>query len=266
MMTATDSPYVLPAPLPIWKRAIDLAFCAALLPLLVVLTLGMWIAGGCSLQAPVFFRQERVGYLGRRFRIFKIRTMYPGAETSTHQAHLSELIRSNAPMQKMDARRDPRLIPGAWLIRASGLDELPQILNVLRGEMTLIGPRPCLGYEYDEYLPWQRARFRSVPGLTGLWQVSGKNRTTFAEMIRLDIQYTEQMSLLLDLKILLLTVPALLAQIGDTRRARQGSTRSSQPIATARTAIRTIAHHTWPSAPDASQLVARLETQNSTNP
>ena len=120
-------------------------------------------------------------------------------------------------MVKMDARGDSRLIPGGRLIRASGLDELPQIINVLRGEMSLVGPRPCVPYEYEKYTAWQRNRFRAVPGLTGLWQVSGKNRTTFDEMIRLDIHYAQNKSLSLDLRIMLNTLPALLVQLLDTR-------------------------------------------------
>jgi lipopolysaccharide/colanic/teichoic acid biosynthesis glycosyltransferase len=117
----------------------------------------------------------------------------------------------------MDARGDARLIPGGRLIRASGLDELPQIVNVLRGEMSLVGPRPCMSYEYEKYTARQRGRFDALPGLTGLWQVSGKNRTTFDEMIRLDIQYAQNKSLLLDLRIMLRTFPALLVQLLDTR-------------------------------------------------
>jgi lipopolysaccharide/colanic/teichoic acid biosynthesis glycosyltransferase len=120
------------------------------------------------------------------------------------------------------------LIPGGWLLRASGLDELPQLLNVLNGDMSLVGPRPCLPYEYENYSPWQKERFNSTPGLTGLWQVSGKNRTTFEEMIRLDHAYTENLSLWLDAKIILLTVPALLLQIGDVRSARTRKTPGQQ--------------------------------------
>jgi lipopolysaccharide/colanic/teichoic acid biosynthesis glycosyltransferase len=90
-------------------------------------------------------------------------------------------------MQKLDTRGDSRLIPGGWMLRASGLDELPQIINVLRGEMSIVGPRPCIPYEFEQYSSWQRQRLNSAPGLTGLWQVSGKNRTTFDEMIRLVI-------------------------------------------------------------------------------
>ena len=146
-----------------------------------------------------------------------------GADTAVHQAHLDHLIRSNAPMVKIDAGRDSRLIPGAWLLRASGLDELPQVINILRGEMSVVGPRPCLRYEFDRYQPWQKERFDTLPGLTGLWQVSGKNRLPFEQMIRLDIQYARNRSWPLDLKIILLTVPSLVLQILDTRRGRKAA-------------------------------------------
>ncbi len=126
-------------------------------------------------------------------------------------------------MMKLDSKRDALLIPGAWLMRASGLDELPQIINVLRGEMSIVGPRPCLPTEAELYQPWQRERFTTMPGLTGLWQVSGKNRTTFDEMVRLDIRYARTKSWLLDLKIIFLTVPALVVQIQDTRSGRRSS-------------------------------------------
>jgi lipopolysaccharide/colanic/teichoic acid biosynthesis glycosyltransferase len=122
-------------------------------------------------------------------------------------------MNSNAPMMKMDSQGDPRIITFGVLLRASGLDELPQLINVLQGEMSLVGPRPCLPYEYDEYLPWQKKRFETVPGLTGLWQVSGKNKTTFLEMIQLDIKYAKNKTLWWDLKIILMTAPALIIQM-----------------------------------------------------
>lgn len=207
--------------LPRWKRLLDIAFCLAILPLLGVVTLLMTLMTRVCSPGPVFFRQERVGYRGRRFMCYKFRTMKVGADATLHQTHSDYLIQSNAPMVKMDARGDSRLVPGGWLIRASGLDELPQVINLLRGEMSLVGPRPCVPYEYERYLPWQHARFSAVPGLTGLWQVSGKNRTTFEEMIRLDIRYAQSTTLWLDLKIILMTAPALLLQIFDTRKARK---------------------------------------------
>ena len=133
-------------------------------------------------------------------------------------------------MTKMDMNGDARLIPLGWLLRATGLDELPQIVNVLYGEMSLVGPRPCVPYEYAKYLPWQRARCNALPGLTGLWQVSGKNRTTFDEMIRLDIRYSENLSWQQDLKIIAKTVPALLFQLRHSRRVRpNASTQTRTP-------------------------------------
>jgi lipopolysaccharide/colanic/teichoic acid biosynthesis glycosyltransferase len=187
------------------------------IPILAACALLMTLVMKLVSPGPVFFRQERVGYLGRRFQCFKFRTMKVGSDTASHQAYFKELVGTNAPMQKLDGRGDNRLIPGGWLLRASGLDELPQFINILRGEMSLVGPRPCLPAEYDLYLPWQRERFTAMPGLTGLWQVSGKNRTTFDEMIRLDIRYAGSVSLGMDLWIMTATVPALLLQIYDTR-------------------------------------------------
>jgi exopolysaccharide production protein ExoY len=113
-------------------------------------------------------------------------------------------------------------------LRSTGLDELPQLLNVLRGEMSLVGPRPCLAYEYNKYQRWQKERFNTLPGLTGLWQVGGKNKTTFTEMICLDIRYARTRTLWLDLKILLKTVPAILIQVFETRGP--GERRSFSPL------------------------------------
>ena len=201
-----------PAPLPIWKRALDLAciFIAlpALLPMIVLIVLAIKI---CS-RGPVLFRQERMGLFGRPFLCLKFRTMQAGMETRSHEAHVAKLIQSAAPMTKLDASGDPRIIPMGGFLRASGLDELPQLLNVLRGEMSLIGPRPCLRCEYEKYRPEDRERFNAVPGLTGLWQVSGKNTTTFQKMIELDIAYARHISLRGDLQILLRTFPLLFSQ------------------------------------------------------
>jgi lipopolysaccharide/colanic/teichoic acid biosynthesis glycosyltransferase len=163
--------------------------------------------------------------------------MHCGAETNTHQGHLQDLISSDAPMVKMDAKGDSRIIPGGRLLRSAGLDELPQLINVLRGEMSLVGPRPCITYEATKYLPWQRERFNTAPGLTGLWQVSGKNRTTFTRMIQLDIDYCRRRNLWLDLRIIIMTIPALLVQMWDMRQAKKpGVTRpvSSEGVIPAR--------------------------------
>jgi lipopolysaccharide/colanic/teichoic acid biosynthesis glycosyltransferase len=219
--------------LPVWKRTIDIACCLAVLPFLAIGTLVVGALTMLFSPGPIFFKQERVGYRGRRFMIFKFRTMHLSAETASHSAHLKELIRSGAPMQKLDGRGDRRLVPGGWLLRASGLDELPQIINVLRGDMSLVGPRPCIAYEFEEYTPEQRRRCEAVPGLTGLWQVSGKNRLSFDEMIRLDIKYAETLSLWLDLKIIFKTIPALITQIMDTRRAKAAAAATANATAQA---------------------------------
>lgn len=219
-------------PLPPWKRAIDLIFCGVALPFLALGTFLVAVLMSITSPGPIFFRQERVGYLGRRFRLYKFRTMHVGADTAGHQAHFTSLMTSNVPMQKLDAKGDSRLIPCGWLIRACGLDELPQIINVLKGEMSIVGPRPCIPYEYEKYSSVQRTRFHATPGLTGLWQVSGKNKTTFERMIQLDIEYAHEKTLGLELKILFKTIPAILIQVVDMCRARRGSSdRSVQPPA-----------------------------------
>lgn len=219
--------------LPRWKRSLDLACALATVPVLA--TVGFFVALWLALVSPgpVFFRQERVGRDGRKFLLYKFRTMRAGAEVASHRSHFTNLMRANRPMQKLDAAHDTRLVPGGWLLRASGLDELPQVLNVLRGDMSLVGPRPCIPYEYDHYTPWHRQRLASTPGLTGLWQVSGKNRTTFDEMVRLDIAYGQSKSLWLDLTIMAKTLPALWVQIADTRLLRRNRQSSASAAAVA---------------------------------
>ena len=214
-----------------WKRTLDVLLILLALPFLIPLALLVALLIRSGSRGPVFFRQERVGYQGRRFLCFKFRTMFVDAGSATHQGHLHQLMNSNTPMQKMDSEGDPRIIPFGVLLRASGLDELPQLINVLRGEMSLVGPRPCLAYEYEQYLPWQKERFQTVPGLTGLWQVSGKNKTTFVEMVVLDIMYAKYKTLWWDLKIILLTIPTLVIQMLEARRVRKSSPRTVHPKA-----------------------------------
>ena len=209
------------AGLPLWKRMLDIALILAVSPGLLILGGAVALLVICGSPGPVFFRQRRVGYKGREFECFKFRTMHVDAETSSHQEHLRQLISRGVPMTKLDSRHDPRLIPMGALLRATGLDELPQLINVLRGEMSLVGPRPCIPYEYELDQPWQRRRFDAVPGLTGLWQVSGKNRTTFDEMIQFDIDYSQRASLGLDVKIIMKTLPALWQQCLESRAQKR---------------------------------------------
>ncbi len=206
--------------LPAWKRAMDIAGALLGLILLSPVMLLIIILIKIVSPGPVFFRQQRIGYMGKPFTMWKFRTMKLNNNTASHQQYLAELINGNAqngctakPMTKLDDRL--QLIPFGKILRQSCIDELPQLLNVLRGEMTLVGPRPPIPYEYREYQPWHRERIDAVPGMTGLWQVSGKNRLTFDKMVCLDVQYWRQKSFWLDLKILLLTPAAIFLQIKD---------------------------------------------------
>jgi lipopolysaccharide/colanic/teichoic acid biosynthesis glycosyltransferase len=223
---ATGSATAATLAFPAWKTILDFACILLSIPLWlpVVLILALWIK--LASPGPVFFRQERVGHGGKRFMILKFRTMKVNVETRTHERHLEQLINTDVPMTKLDAAGDPRIIAGGRILRATGLDELPQLFNVLRGEMSLVGPRPCTPHEFKSYQVWQRERVNARPGLTGYWQVNGKNRTTFAEMIKLDIFYTKNMSLWLDLTIMFKTLPALITQVVDGRSAKRSGGRA----------------------------------------
>ncbi|HEX3281086.1 MAG TPA: sugar transferase [Pyrinomonadaceae bacterium] len=202
---------------PAWKSALDVACILLALPLWLPLMLLLMLATRLASPGPVFYRQWRVGLGGRQFMIWKFRTMKVSAETETHERYFEELMRTNCVMTKLDANGDPRLAPFGRILRASGLDELPQIFNVLAGEMSLVGPRPCLPYEFANYEPWQRERVNALPGLTGLWQVSGKNKTTFNDMIGMDLAYLNNMSLLLDLKIMFKTAATIAQEVIECR-------------------------------------------------
>ena len=214
-------------PFPSWKTILDLTCILISMPLWlpVVLFLALWIK--LASPGPVFFRQERVGHRGKRFMILKFRTMKVNVETQSHERYLEQLIHANRPMTKLDASGDPRIIPGGRILRAMGLDELPQLFNVFRGEMSLVGPRPCTPNEYSRYRVWQQERVNAQPGLTGYWQVNGKNKTTFTEMINMDIFYTKNMSLWLDLTIMAKTFPAILSQVIETRISPRVRTKAS---------------------------------------
>jgi len=216
---ATGISTAVPSRVPSWKRAFDIT-CILLstpfwLPVVIFLTLWIKLAS----PGPIFFRQERVGFRGKRFMILKFRTMKVNVETQSHELYLEQLIHGNRPMTKLDASGDPRIIPGGRILRAMGLDELPQLFNVFRGEMSLVGPRPCTPHEFARYQVWQQERVNAAPGLTGYWQVNGKNKTTFTEMVNMDIFYTKNMSLWLDLWIMVKTFPAIMAQVIETRMA-----------------------------------------------
>jgi len=205
---------------PVWKRIADIVLSSAALivlsPLLLLIAAVIKIVS----SGPAFLRQERVGRYGKTFGLWKFRTMHVGADAAPHRHYLEDLITRDIPMIKLDTVDDLRVFPFGKFLRRTCIDELPQLLNVLRGEMSLVGPRPCLPYEAAQYDTWQMQRFEAMPGLTGLWQVSGKNKTTFSQMIQLDIAYLEHVSPLVDLKILLKTIPAIVAdQAADLAKA-----------------------------------------------
>ena len=216
---AIDFPAARVNGIPGWKSALDITCILLALPLWLPLMMLLMIVTRLASPGPIFYRQKRVGLGGRHFSIWKFRTMKVSAETHAHELHLEELIRANCPMTKLDAYGDPRLAPLGRFLRASGLDELPQIFNVLCGEMSLVGPRPCLPNEFAHYQPWQRERVNGLPGLTGYWQVNGKNKTTFNEMIAMDLFYLKNLSLLLDLKILFKTCAVIAGQLFESQAA-----------------------------------------------
>lgn len=195
--------------IPGWKRALDISVAALMLlatsPLFLILIVYIKLVS----PGPAFFKQTRVGYKGIPFAFWKFRTMKCGNDQSFHGEHAKGFIRDgDKPMDKLDSY-DPRIIPGGRAIRKSCMDELPQLWNVLKGEMSLVGPRPCIPYEAQEYLRWHTHRFDVLPGMSGLWQVSGKNKLSFKQMVRLDIEYCNDMSLWGDLLILLKTPGAI---------------------------------------------------------
>lgn len=196
------------------KRAMD--FILATLGLLI----GAPIFGIIALfvkitsPGPVFFRQTRLGENGVPFTFYKFRTMQHNNDEAVHRSFAQNFIngrmltRKGARIYKMV--RDPRVTRLGEFLRRSSLDEIPQLWNVVRGEMSLVGPRPPIHYELDHYQDWHKDRLRAKPGLTGLWQVSGRSRVPFDEMVMLDLHYITNWSLLLDLKIMLKTLPVLL--------------------------------------------------------
>jgi exopolysaccharide production protein ExoY len=206
---------------PLTKRVLDTACICFTLPALVPLAVAISLFIKLVSRGPVLYRQERIGYRETPFQVLKFRSMHVNADPRAHELHAAHLLKSDAPLTKMDEHGDERLIRLGRLLRASGLDELPQLLNVLRGEMSIVGPRPCTAYEYAHLEPHQKTRFHALPGMTGLWQVSGKNTTTFTRMLELDADYVQRWSFALDLSILARTLPVLLRQIAELRRRRK---------------------------------------------
>ena len=167
-----------------------------------------------SSPGPVFFKQERLGYGGKRFQLLKFRSMKPNCETDSHKQYVLSLINGTAPAPGdtgfFKMKNDPRITAIGRFLRKTSLDELPQLINVLLGDMSLVGPRPPIAYEVEAYAPWhQRRLLEAVPGITGLWQVEGRSRTSFDDMVRMDLRYSSTWSLWLDMKLLIKTPAAV---------------------------------------------------------
>ncbi|HLW53534.1 MAG TPA: sugar transferase [Candidatus Angelobacter sp.] len=205
------------------KRMIDVGGSSIVLVALSPVLLMIAVLIKLTSRGPALFRQARIGQYGKQFTFLKFRSMYVDCASTVHREYVTHLIRGKAAMQESANRKasayklinDSRITPFGKFLRKTSLDELPQLFNVLTGEMSLVGPRPPLPYEINSYHIWHRRRILEVkPGITGLWQVSGRSRTTFDEMVRLDLRYARSWSLLLDFVILLKTPLAVLSGSG----------------------------------------------------
>ncbi len=199
------------------KRILDLVLASAALFASLPLWIVIYLAVKLSSPGPVLFRQTRVGFQESRFTLFKFRTMR-SAEHDLHREYIRHWIHDGERARQGNAlfkiEQDPRITPLGRFLRKYSLDELPQLFNIVRGEMSLVGPRPATPYEVAEYQPWGKQRLNAKPGLTGLWQVSGRNRLSFERMVELDIEYIRNWTFLGDLRILLRTIPVVLRGTG----------------------------------------------------
>src|SRR5581483_6778897 len=199
-------------------RVFDLVLAAALIILLAPLFLAIAIAVRLDSRGPALFRQRRVGRNARQFEMFKFRTMYHDADPSLHERFVRNMItnrlRGDGDTHVFKLHPDPRITKVGRILRRTSLDELPQLFNILRGEMTFVGFRPPIPYEVASYPEWYFRRFDSKPGLTGLWQVSGRNECSYEEMVCLDIEYVNRRSWLLDLTLLLRTIGVVISGRG----------------------------------------------------
>lgn len=201
---------LLAPPIPPWKRVLDVLGASAMLVLLSPIFLLAAIAVRLSSPGPIIFRQQRVGLGGRVFWFYKFRSMYVDAEQ--RKKDLEHLNEAQGPVFKIT--RDPRITPVGRFLRVTSIDELPQLWNVLRGDMSLVGPRPPIPDEVRRYAPWHRRRLEVPGGLTCIWQVSGRCDIPFEDWMRMDLQYARQQSLATDLALLWKTVGAVLSRRG----------------------------------------------------
>lgn len=205
------------------KRVIDVIGSGLILVLSAPLLLVIALAIKASSRGPVLFRQERVGHYGRHFTFLKFRSMFLNNDHGVHKEFVTKFIADEAPHPPLNGNGtriyklavDSRITRVGKFLRSTSLDELPQLLNVLKGEMSLVGPRPPIPYEVAVYETWHRRRvLEAKPGITGLWQITGRSRVKFDEMVRLDLRYSATWTLWLDLKILLHTPLAVIKGTG----------------------------------------------------
>jgi lipopolysaccharide/colanic/teichoic acid biosynthesis glycosyltransferase len=194
------------------KRAMDVVGAAALLLVLLPLFAAVAIAIILEGRGPVFYRGERVGRFGNRFTMVKFRSMQANCDASAHASFVRSLLRDGTTCEVYKVPQDRRITPLGAFLRRTSLDELPQLWNVLLGDMSLVGPRPDVPYAVEDYADWMHRRLVVKPGMTGLWQVSGRSRLSLLEMYRLDVRYVASASLATDLRILVRTPSALLVR------------------------------------------------------
>src|SRR6266487_3719509 len=203
------------------KRVFDIVFTLLALPFLGVIVGIVAVAIRLNSKGPIFFRQKRVGLHGVEFDMFKFRSMYHQCDDAPHRKSIEQYM-ANQPLNgntgtinpQYKLVDDPRVTRVGQFLRKTSIDELPQFINVLRGEMTLVGPRPPLPYEVEKYSLYDKLRLSGKPGLTGPWQVYGRSRVTFKEMVEMDIAYLKRQALLEDLKLIALTVPVMIGGRG----------------------------------------------------
>lgn len=207
----------------ILKRILDIVITLLLLPFLLVISLIVALIIRVDSKGPVLFKQKRIGMNGVEFNFYKFRSMYIDADDTVHRNAIKQYMngealnghaRTTSAATLYKLVNDPRVTRVGRFIRKMSLDELPQFINILRGEMSLVGPRPPLLYEVESYSEHDALRLLGKPGLTGFWQVYGRSRVPFAEMVEMDIAYLQSQSILMDVKLILLTIPVMLLARG----------------------------------------------------
>jgi lipopolysaccharide/colanic/teichoic acid biosynthesis glycosyltransferase len=219
------------------KRCLDLVLALIIIVVLSPVFLAIALLVRLTSRGPAFYRQERIGYSGRPFVMYKFRSMYLESDERLHRVAYEQFLRGERASGKVDGALlanvpsavgtlsdeatetqqpsgDPRITRVGNVLRRSSLDELPQLFNVLQGDMSLVGPRPPIAYEVGMYEPWHLARLDTLPGLTGFWQVCGRGRVTFGQMVEMDLEYIQKQSFWYDVKWLALTIPAVLSRKG----------------------------------------------------